>query len=77
MSEVYQIEKVKTDGDGRISEILLNNGTALPLNHAILLAKDGKLAGVNVVRGKDGGEYLRAAQNDTVADNLANLPRFK
>lgn len=77
MSDSFKIVKVKTDGDGRLSDVMLENGITIPLNHAILLAKDGKLDGVNVVRGKDGGEYLRAAQNEITGDNLSNLPRFK
>lgn len=77
MSDLYKIVKVKTDSDGGITDVMLQNGSILPLNHAILLAKDGKLDGVNVVRGKDGGEYLRGDPNDNEDDNLSKLPRFK
>jgi hypothetical protein len=77
MSETYKITKVKKDSDRRIVDVMLNDGLIIPLNHAILLAKDGKIEGVNVVRGKDGGEFLRGDPNNTTEDNLANLPGFK
>lgn len=72
-----KIVKIKKDHEGMISEVMLENGTVLPINHAILRAKEGRIDGTIVVRGKDGGEYLRTDPNSYPIDNLMDLPTFR
>jgi hypothetical protein len=72
-----KIVKIKKDHAGMISEVMLEDGTVLPINHAILRAKEGRIDGAIVVRGKDGGEYLRTDPNSYPIDNLMDLPRFR
>jgi len=72
-----KIVKIKKDHEGIITDVMLENGTVLPINHAILEAKEGRIDGAIVVRGKDGGEYLRTDPNSYPIDNLMDLPNFK
>lgn len=72
-----KIIKVKKNKDGMISEVMLENGVVLPINHAILQAKEGHIDGAIAIRGKDGGEYLRTDPNSYPIDNLKDLPNFK
>ena len=72
-----KIIKVKKNKDGMISEVMLENGIILPINHAILRAKEGLIDGAIAIRGKDGGEYLRTDPNSYPIDNLMDLPTFK
>lgn len=41
------------------------------------MAKDGEIEGVNVVRGKNGGEFLKADPNGVMNNDLNNLPKFR
>ncbi|MDF3001958.1 MAG: hypothetical protein K0Q48_2077 [Bacillota bacterium] len=72
-----KICKIKKDHEGNISDVMLENGTVLPINHAILQAKEGLIDGVIAIRGKDGGEFLRTDPNSYPVDNLLDLPTFR
>jgi len=72
-----KIIKIKKNEDGRITEVMLENGIILPINHAILYAKEGHIDGVIAVRGEDGGEFIRTDPNSYPFDNLMDLPTFK
>ena len=72
-----KIVKVKKSKDGMITEVMLENGIILPINHAIMHAKEGRIDGAIAIRGKDGGEYLRTDPNNYPIDNLKDLPTFK
>lgn len=72
-----KIVKIKKNHEGLLSEVMLEDGTVLPINHAILQAKEGRIDGAIVVRGKDGGEYLRTDPNSYPVDNLMDLPTFR
>lgn len=72
-----KIIKIKKDHEGAITEVMLENGIVLPINHAILEAKEGRIDGAIVVRGKDGGEFLRTDPNSYPIDNLMDLPTFR
>lgn len=77
MNDNLKIMKIKKDHEGRITDVLLENGTVLPINHAILEAKEGRIDGAVVVRGEDGGEFLRTDPNSYPVDNLSDLPTFR
>jgi len=72
-----KIVKIKKNREGIITDVMLENGTVVPINHAILQAKEGRIDGAIVIRGKDGGEYLRTDPNSYPVDNLMDLPNFK
>lgn len=72
----YKIVKIKKD-HGEITDVMLEDGTILPINHAIVRAKEGRIDGAIVVRGKDGGEFLRTDPNSYPIDNLMELPTFR
>lgn len=77
MSKNTRIVKVRKNKSGEVKDVMLENGNVFPMNHAILLAKDGVLEGVNVVRGKNGGEYLKPEIGAISGDNLNDLPTFR
>lgn len=76
MMKNSKIVKVKKDGKGKITDVLLENGEVLPLNHAIMMAREHIIEGVSVFKGKDGGEYLVADPDVMEIKNLKDLPRF-
>jgi hypothetical protein len=78
MSNSSKIIKVRTNDLGNVAEVLLENGDVVPINHAILMAKDGLIENVIVARGEHGGEYIRTDPNLTnhISNNLSSLPRF-
>lgn len=69
-----KIIKIKKNEDGGISDVMLEDESIVPMNHAILMAKDGLIDNTIVVRGKDGGEFLRTDPNNM--DDLSDLPTF-
>lgn len=71
-----KIIKIKKNHDGKITDVLLENGEILPLNHAIMMAREHIIEGVGVVKGIDGGEYLVADPDIMDVKNLKDLPKF-
>lgn len=72
-----RIIKVRKDKHGEITDVMLNNGNVLPINQAILMAKNGELEETTVVRGKDGGEFLKTDPENATDHTISNLPTFK
>ncbi|PYG89033.1 uncharacterized protein DUF3892 [Ruminiclostridium sufflavum DSM 19573] len=77
MNNENRIVKVKKNGQGSVTDVMFESGRVCPLNFAILMAKNGAIDGFNVVRGKNGGEYLSADPNSSGAGNLNNMPTFR
>lgn len=77
MNDNTKIIKIKRNEGGEITDVMLVDGTILPLNHAILMAKNGFIEGTIVTRGKNGGEFLKTDPNSLDIDHLADLPTFK
>lgn len=77
MSDNLKIKKIKKDESGDIIEIMLENGSTLPINHAILMAKNGSLDGTIVVRGENGGEFLKTDPNSYSIENITDFPTYK
>ena len=71
-----KIIKIRKDAVGDITDIMLSNGDIYPLNHAIVMAREGALEGVKVSRGKDGGLFLKVETSEVGEENLSNLPTF-
>lgn len=72
-----KIIKIKKNERGEITDVMLGNGIILPINHAILFAKEGRIDGAIAIRGKDGGEFLRTDPNSYPINNLMDLPTFR
>lgn len=77
MNSENKIIKVKKNEVGAVTDVMFENGEVCPLNHAILMAKQGAVDGFNVIRGKNGGEYLSADPNSSGVEDLDDLPRFR
>lgn len=71
-----KIAKVKKNSEGDITDVMMDNGNVYSIDEAIMMAKDDIIAGVNVVKSRNGREYLRSNPNDSEGDNLDNLPSF-
>lgn len=76
MNDQSKIVKVKKNTDGDITDVMLTDGNIYPIEDAIMMAKDGKIEGINVGRGKNGREHLRSNPNDSQKDNLDQLDTF-
>jgi len=70
-----KIEKVKKNSKGDITDVMINNNV-YSIDEAIMMARDGKIEGVNVVKARTGREYLRSNPDVSEANNLDNLPTF-
>lgn len=70
-----KIEKVKKNTEGDITDVMMNDNI-YSVREAILLAKDGKIEGVNVAKARSGREYLRSNPDGSPDNNLDNLPSF-
>ncbi len=77
MDNTSKIIKIKKNEDGEITDVMLENKTILPINHAILMAKEGLIDGTIVMRGKNGGEFLRNDPNSSTIAAISDLPTFK
>ncbi len=72
-----RITRVRRNDDGIITDVMFENGNTCSFNYAVLMAKQGVLEGYNVVRGKNGGEYLSADPNNPDVEDLDDIPRFR
>ncbi|WP_027628320.1 DUF3892 domain-containing protein [Ruminiclostridium cellobioparum] len=72
-----RITRVRRNDDGIITDVMFENGNTCSFNYAVLMAKQGNLEGYNVVRGKNGGEYLSADPNNPAVEDLDDIPRFR
>lgn len=70
-----KIEKIKKNSEGDITDVMMN-GNVYSINEAIMMARDGKIEGVNVAKARSGREYLRSNPDGSEANNLDNLPTF-
>ncbi|MHB8061477.1 MAG: DUF3892 domain-containing protein [Ruminiclostridium sp.] len=77
MKSENKIIKVKKNEVGAVTDVMFENGDVCPLNHAILMAKQGDIKGFNVIKGKNGGEYLSADPNSSDSEDLDDMPRFR
>lgn len=75
MNNKKKIIKIKKNKDGVISDVMFEDESIVPINHAILMAKNGLIESTEVVKGKDGGEFLRTDPN--ILATLTDLPTFK
>lgn len=77
MNDNTKIVKIKKNEAGEITDVMLEDGIVLPLNHAIMIAKDGLIDCTTVSRGKNGGEFLKVDPECSYPDILSKLPKFK
>lgn len=70
-----KIDKVKKNAQGDITDVIINNNV-YSIDEAIMMARDGKIEGVNVAKARSGKEYLRSNPDNIEANNLDNLPTF-
>lgn len=76
MDENNKIVKVRKDGEGVITSVMMQDGTVKPIEEAIEMAKRDEIGGVNVGRSKSGSEFLRADPDGSIENNLDQLPTF-
>lgn len=76
MAQKGKITKVRKNGDGDITNVMLEDGTVYPLDEAIRMTQQGDIQGVNVGRSKSGTDYLRSDPDGDESNNLDQLPTF-
>lgn len=74
--EQEHIVAVRKNGDGDIVEMKLSSGQVVDYKTAQQMAKQDRIANVNVFRGRDGDEHLRSDPDGREDNNLDNLPTF-
>ncbi len=73
---MYRIAKVRKDERGNIIKIMLNDGRVIDNDSAVEMAELGHIENVNTGKTRDGNKTLRSDPDDTVDNNLDNLPQF-
>lgn len=76
MADKGRIVKVRKNGDGDITNVMLEDGTVYSLDEAIQLTEQGNISGVNVGRSKSGTDFLRSDPDGDTSNNLDQLPTF-
>lgn len=71
-----QVIAVRKNGDGDIVQLQLSSGEVVDYKTAQQMAKNNRIANVNVFRGRDGEEHLRSDADGRTDNNLDNLPAF-
>ncbi len=74
--EKAKITKVRKNGEGKITDVMLNDGNAYTIDDAIRMTREEQIDGVNVGKAKNGVEFLRADPDGKEDNNLDNLPMF-
>ncbi|KGX85576.1 DUF3892 domain-containing protein [Pontibacillus litoralis] len=70
------IVAVRKNGQGSIIKMKLSNGQVVDYKEAQQMARDGQLAHVDLIKGKDGADHLRSEPDGDSSNNLSNLPLF-
>lgn len=76
MSDKSKILKVKKNGQGDITDVMLENGSVHSIEEAITMTRNGDIDGVNIGKAKNGREFLRSNPNGDENDNLDSKPTF-
>lgn len=76
MADKGRIVKVRKDGDGDITNVMLEDGTAYTLDEAIRMTEQGNINGVTIGKSKSGTQYLRSNPDGDPDNNLDQLPTF-
>jgi hypothetical protein len=64
------------NGDGDLTGFQTSSGRVLDYQQALQEVQDGRIAGVNVFKGKDGEVYIRGDADGDPTNNLDQLPLF-
>ena len=67
---------VRKNSEGDIVSLKTNAGRIINYSEALAEAKSGDISGINVFKGKDGGNYIRSNADGNPDNNLDNLPTF-
>ncbi|ASA20996.1 DUF3892 domain-containing protein [Paenibacillus donghaensis] len=64
------------NGDGDLTSFQTSSGRVLAYEQALQEVQAGRIAGVNVFKGKDGEMYIRGDADGDPTNNLDQLPSF-
>lgn len=67
---------VQKNGDGDLVQFKTSSGRVLDYSQALQEVQNGKIAGVNAFKGRDGETYIRGDADGDPTNNLDNLPTF-
>lgn len=67
---------VRKNGDGDITAFRTSGGRVLDYEQALREVREGRIAGVNIFKGRDGEMYIRGDADGDPSNNLDNLPAF-
>ncbi len=70
----HMISRVVKDNGGEITAYEFENGEIVSKEQAVMLAKQGNIAGVSISTSKRGEEFLRSLPDGDKSNNLDSLP---
>ncbi|KAA9004007.1 DUF3892 domain-containing protein [Paenibacillus spiritus] len=71
-----QFEAVQKNGDGDLTAFRTTEGRVLSYEQALEEVRAGRIAGVNVFKGRDGAPHIRGDADGDPSNNLDQLPIF-
>lgn len=74
--EKAKITKVRKNGDGKITDVMLNDGNSYSVEDAVKMTREELIEGVNVGKARNGVEFLRADPDGKEDNNLDNYPIY-
>ncbi|CAH0120038.1 DUF3892 domain-containing protein [Paenibacillus sp. MSJ-34] len=80
MAEADQRETfvaVQKNGDGDLTRFKTSSGRVLEYEQALQEVQNGRIAGANAFKGRDGETYIRGDADGDPSNNLDNLPSFE
>lgn len=70
------VVKVKRNSNGRVTDVMLNNGEVHPIDEALRMSGDGLVERIIVKQGESGMEYYRDNPTSIGDDSFEHLPEF-
>lgn len=70
------VVKVKKDENGRVTDVMLDNGKVYSIDEAISMSRDGLIEDIIIKQGENGREYFRDNPTNHGNDSFNHLPLF-
>ncbi|MCR8656042.1 DUF3892 domain-containing protein [Paenibacillus endoradicis] len=76
MSEQHEVVAVRRNSEGSIVEFKLSSGQVVDYMQAQEMVSNDEIKNLQLFKGRDHEQHIRSQPDDTVANNLDQLPTF-
>ncbi|URN93220.1 MAG: DUF3892 domain-containing protein [Candidatus Pristimantibacillus lignocellulolyticus] len=76
MSEQHEVVAVRRNSEGSIVEFKLSSGQVVDYMQAQEMVSNDEIKNLQLFKGRDHEQHIRSRPDDTVANNLDQLPTF-